>query len=130
MVIRKGYEFLREGEFSPQYLSNMGRRDFIARSVTAGLGLAGVGAVAKMGIGAAYAADRPLTPTVYQWIQNFHPAISDVNARFPGINNQVAPVEGFGIERFVAEAKNKESTWDVYVGQTPSWRCRPWSRPM
>ncbi len=119
MVIRKGYEFLREGEFSPQYLSNMGRRDFIARSVTAGLGLAGVGAVAKMGIGAAYAADRPLTPTVYQWIQNFHPAISDVNARFPGINNQVAPVEGFGIERFVAEAKNKESTWDVYVGQTP-----------
>ena len=42
-----------------------------------------------------------------------------VNAKFPGINYQIAPVEGFGIERFVAEAKNKESTWDVYVGQTP-----------
>ena len=38
---------------------------------------------------------------------------------FPGINYQIAPVEGFGIERFVAEAKNGESTWDVYVGQTP-----------
>jgi multiple sugar transport system substrate-binding protein len=28
-------------------------------------------------------------------------------------------VEGFGIERFVAEGKNQESTWDVYVGMTP-----------
>ena len=34
-------------------------------------------------------------------------------------NYQIAPVEGFGIERFVAEAKDKRSTWDVYVGQTP-----------
>ncbi len=39
--------------------------------------------------------------------------------QFPGINYQIAPVEGFGIERFVAEAKNKQSSWDVYVGQTP-----------
>ena len=37
----------------------------------------------------------------------------------PGLNYQIAPVEGFGIERFVAEAKDKQSTWDVYVGQTP-----------
>ncbi|MEM7275536.1 MAG: hypothetical protein AAF547_20840, partial [Actinomycetota bacterium] len=42
-----------------------------------------------------------------------------MNEEFPGINYQIAPVEGFGIERFVAEAKNGESTWDVYVGQTP-----------
>ena len=85
----------------------------------AGLGLAGVGAVAKTGIGSAFAQDRPLTPTFYQWIEDLHPGIPAVNAKFPGINYQIAPVEGFGIERFVAEAKNKESTWDVYVGQTP-----------
>ncbi|MGQ9550629.1 MAG: ABC transporter substrate-binding protein, partial [Roseiflexus sp.] len=35
------------------------------------------------------------------------------------MNFQIAPVQGFGIERFVAEAKNQESTWDVYVGMTP-----------
>ena len=70
-------------------------------------------------MGSALAADRPLTPTFYQWIENLHPGIPAVNARFPGINYQIAPVEGFGIERFVAEAKNKQSTWDVYVGQTP-----------
>jgi multiple sugar transport system substrate-binding protein len=95
------------------------RREFITRSLVTGLGLAGVGAVAKSGIGPAFAADRPLTPTFYQWIQDLHPGIPAVNAKFPGINYQIAPVEGFGIERFVAEAKNKQSTWDVYVGQTP-----------
>jgi len=95
------------------------RRDFIQRSLVAGLGLAGVGAVAKSGVSPAFAADRPLTPTFYQWIQDLHPGIMDVNKKFPGINYQIAPVEGFGIERFVAEAKNGTSSWDVYVGQTP-----------
>ena len=87
--------------------------------MVAGLGLAGVGAAAKTGIGSAFAQDRPLTPTFYQWIEDLHPGIPAVNEKFPGVNYQIAPVEGFGIERFVAEAKNKESTWDVYVGQTP-----------
>ena len=95
------------------------RREFLTRSLVAGLGLAGVGAIAKSGVQPAFAADRPLTPTFYQWIQDLHPGIPAVNAKFPGLNYQIAPVEGFGIERFVAEAKNKESTWDVYVGQTP-----------
>ena len=95
------------------------RRQFLTRSLVAGLGLAGVGAVAKSSMGSAFAADRPLTPTFYQWIQDLHPGIPAVNAKFPGINYQIAPVEGFGIERFVAEAKSGTSTWDVYVGQTP-----------
>src|ERR1700761_4890648 len=95
------------------------RRQFLTRSLVAGLGLAGVGAVAKSSVGSALAADRPLTPTFYQWIQDLHPSIPEVNAQFPGINYQIAPVEGFGIERFVAEAKSGSSTWDVYVGQTP-----------
>jgi multiple sugar transport system substrate-binding protein len=95
------------------------RREFLTRSLAAGLGAAGVGVAAKSVVQPAFAADRPLTPTFYQWIQDLHPAIPEVNKRFPGINYQIAPVEGFGIERFVAEAKNGESTWDVYVGQTP-----------
>jgi multiple sugar transport system substrate-binding protein len=95
------------------------RREFMARSMVAGLGMAGVAATAKMGIGSAFAQDRPLTPTFYQWIEDLHPGIPAVNEKFPGLNYQIAPVEGFGIERFVAEAKNNESTWDVYVGQTP-----------
>ena len=69
--------------------------------------MAGVAATAKSGIGSAFAQDRPLTPTFYQWIEDLHPGIPAVNEKFPGINYQIAPVEGFGIERFVAEAKNK-----------------------
>jgi multiple sugar transport system substrate-binding protein len=95
------------------------RREFITQALVAGLGMAGVGALAKSGIRPAFAADRPLTPTFYQWIQDLHPGIPAVNAKFPGLNYQIAPVEGFGIERFVAEAKGGTSTWDVYVGQTP-----------
>src|SRR5260370_8958775 len=90
------------------------RREFMTRSLVAGLGLAGVGAVARTSIRPAFAADRPLTPTFYQWIQDLHPGIPAVNAKFPGINYQIAPVEGFGIDRFVPQSKNGQSTGHFY----------------
>ncbi|HZQ08505.1 MAG TPA: hypothetical protein VFD70_18130 [Anaerolineae bacterium] len=63
---------------------------------------------------------RALTPTFYQWIIDLHPAVkTDVNPQFPGVNFQIAPVQGFDVARFVAEAKQQQSTWDVYVGTTP-----------
>jgi multiple sugar transport system substrate-binding protein len=68
------------------------------------------------------AASRPLTPTFYQWIVDLHPSLPQVNDAFKStapLNFQIAPVQGFGIDRFVAEAKDKSSTWDVYVGMTP-----------
>jgi hypothetical protein len=119
MTIRKEQEYILQ-EASRQDLrrGRIDRREFLTRSLVTGLSLAGISAAAKTDIGRAWAQDRPLTPTFYQWIEDLHPAIPAVNAKFPGINYQIAPVEGFGIERFVAEAKNKESTWDVYVGQT------------
>ncbi len=120
MTIRKERELLLQEASRLELLrGQIDRREFLTRSLMAGLGMAGVGAVAKGSIMPALAQDRPLTPTFYQWIQDLHPSIPKVNEKFPGINYQIAPVEGFGIERFVAEAKNKESTWDVYVGQTP-----------
>src|SRR5436190_23048433 len=120
MSVRKEREYILQEAARQQLLQgSIDRREFLTRSLVAGLGLAGVGAVAKTGIGSAFADDRPLTPTFYQWIQDLHLGIPAVNAKFPGLNYQIAPVEGFGIERFVAEAKNKQSTWDVYVGQTP-----------
>ncbi len=68
----------------------------------------------------AAAAGRPLTPTFYDWIESLHPAIKGtVNPKFPGLNYQIAPTQGFDVARFVAEAKAGASTWDVYVGMTP-----------
>ena len=110
---------LREASRKQMQQGGINRREFVSRSMVAGLGMAGVGVAAKYGAGPAFAQDRPLTPTFYDWIGNLHPSIPDVNAQFPGINYQIAPVQGFGIERFVAESKNSDSTWDVYVGQTP-----------
>lgn len=68
------------------------------------------------------AASRPLTPTFYQWIVDLHPSLPQVNDAYKAtspLNFQIAPVQGFGIDRFVAEARDKSSTWDVYVGMTP-----------
>lgn len=68
----------------------------------------------------AAAGTRPLTPSFYQWIEDLHPGIKKVvNPTFPGLNYQIAPVQGYDISRFVAESKQGQSTWDVYVGMTP-----------
>src|SRR4051812_17446528 len=73
--------------------------------------------------GVASAAGRALTPTFYQWIYDLHPDIpKGINKDFAKthkLDAKIAPVAGFGIERFLAEAKQKKSTWDVYVGTTP-----------
>jgi ABC-type glycerol-3-phosphate transport system substrate-binding protein len=119
MTIRKEQDCIQQAAREQLRGEAVDRREFLTQSLVAGLGLAGVGAVARTGIAPALAADRPLTPTMYAWIRDVNPGISAVNAKFPGMNFQIAPVEGFGIERFVAEAKDKTSTWDVYVGATP-----------
>lgn len=119
------------------------RRQFFQSMVTAGLGLGGVAVLAACGAPpqptaapptaapaaptamppapttAPAAGSRVLTPTFYDWIMNLHPSIPNINKAFGDVNAQIAPTQGFDIARFVAEAKNQESTWDVYVGDTP-----------
>jgi multiple sugar transport system substrate-binding protein len=120
MTERKELEYVLQQASREQLLrGKIDRRTFLERSLVAGLGMAGVAAGTKLGMGSAFAQDRPFTPTFYDWIEQLHPGIPAVNAKFPGMNYQIAPTQGFGIERFVAEAKAGESTWDVYVGQTP-----------
>jgi len=131
------YSQLQQGRIS--------RRQFMQALAATGLGAVGVSVLAACGTPAptaapaaaptaaptaapaaaataapAAAAERPLTPTFYQWIEDLHPAIKGtVNPQFPGINYQIAPTQGFDVARFIAEAKSGESTWDVYVGMTP-----------
>src|SRR5690349_14135213 len=91
MTIRKEQEYLLQETALRQLRRGMlDRRQFIQRTVMTGLGLAGVGALARGGaIGTAFAQDRPLTPTFYQWIEDLHPGIPTVNGQFPGINYQI-----------------------------------------
>jgi ABC-type glycerol-3-phosphate transport system substrate-binding protein len=94
------------------------RRQFIQAMIMLGLGAAGIGALGAPSL-TALAQDRPLTPTFYQWIIDLHPGVQDVNKTFKDLNFQIAPVQGFDVARFIAEGKNQQSTWDVYVGMTP-----------
>lgn len=65
-------------------------------------------------------ATRTLTPTYYDWILSLYPPIPAISDDFGSeVNVEQSPTEGFGIERFVAEAREQDSTWDIYVGQTP-----------
>lgn len=113
-------------EVSPRF----GRRELLRRAAALGLAgpalaslLAACGGEEEEAAQTAESGGRPLTPTFYQWITNLHPAIEDgVNPDFrknARLDAKIAPVQGFGIERFVAEARDKSSTWDVYVGMTP-----------
>lgn len=126
---------------------DISRRQFLQNMIVAGMGLGGISALSACGAApaatpaaeapakeeaaapateapkeeapAAAAGTRPLTPTFYQWIVDLHPGLKAVNDSFGDLNFQIAPVAGFDVARFVAEGKNKESTWDVYVGMTP-----------
>ena len=114
----------------------MSRRQFLHNAFAVGLGLGGVSVLASCGAQAPTAAPvqqqeeaaapasssnggRPLTPTFYQWINDLHPSVPAVNSAFGEVDYQIAPVQGFDVARFVAEGKNQNSTWDVYVGMTP-----------
>jgi ABC-type glycerol-3-phosphate transport system substrate-binding protein len=98
------------------------RADVLKRGAVAGASIYGLSTL--FGAGTALAGQaRPLTPTFYQWIYGLYPDIpSKINKDYAKRNKldaKIAPVQGFGIDRFVAEAKKKKSTWDVYVGMTP-----------
>jgi ABC-type glycerol-3-phosphate transport system substrate-binding protein len=111
-------EFLDE-EVTP----GLSRRTLLERGAGTGAALFGVSAL--FGAGSAFAGTqaRALTPTFYQWIYGLYPDIpAKINkdyAERSKLDAKIAPVQGFGIDRFVAEAKKKKSTWDVYVGMTP-----------
>ena len=100
------------------------RRDILRRAALLGISAPVAASLASMaGMSSALAStEGTLSVTYYDWIVNLHPALNtvneDFNATFP-LDAQVAPTQGFGIERFVQEARDGSSTWDTYIGVTP-----------
>jgi hypothetical protein len=100
------------------------RRDILRRAALLGISAPVAASLASMaGMSSALAStEGTLSVTYYDWIINLHPALNavneDFNATFP-LDAQVAPTQGFGIERFVQEARDGTSTWDTYIGVTP-----------
>jgi ABC-type glycerol-3-phosphate transport system substrate-binding protein len=112
-----------EGLLEEELAGGMSRADVLKRGAAAGAGVYGLSALFGAGTALAGMEARALTPTFYQWIYGLYPDIpAKINKDYNKLHRldaKIAPVQGFGIDRFVAEAKKKKSTWDVYVGMTP-----------
>ena len=78
----------------------MSRRAFVQRAAAAGVGLSALGALMASCAGDD-GPDRPLTPAFYDWILSLFPTQAVSDSWDQEVNVQTAPVEGFGIERFV-----------------------------
>jgi len=90
----------------------------MVRGAALGLSATVLGGLAQEGMRTALAQDRDPIFTFYSWMTDLHPTMTDV-AKDNGVTIDVAPTTGFGFDRFVAEAKDKKSTWDAYGGVTP-----------
>jgi multiple sugar transport system substrate-binding protein len=77
-----------------------------------------VAALAQESLRAGSAQEREPISTFYNWMTDLHPMIYVVGEEV-GMRVEVAPTTGFGFDRFVTEAQNQESTWDMYGGVTP-----------
>jgi hypothetical protein len=95
------------------------RRDVIRRGTALGLGGMTLAALSQESLRATLAAEEGSpTVTFYDWMTSLHPAFYDVGDA-TGVAVEIAPVENFGNDRFIAEANDETSTWDVYAGATP-----------
>ncbi len=95
------------------------RRDVLIRGAALGISAPVLAALAQESIRGTLAAEegKP-TATFYDWELNLHPGIYDVGDAV-GVTVEVAPTENFGNDRFIAEANDETSTWDMYGGVTP-----------
>jgi multiple sugar transport system substrate-binding protein len=95
------------------------RRDVLIRGAALGLSAPVLAALAQETIRGTLAAEEGSpTATFYDWELNLHPGIYDVGDA-QGVTVEVAPTENFGNDRFIAEANDESSTWDMYGGVTP-----------
>lgn len=95
------------------------RREVLVRGAALGLSAPVIAGLAQETMRATLAAEegKPVA-TFYDWELNLHPGIYDVGDR-EGVTVEVAPTENFGFDRFIAEANDQTSSWDMYGGVTP-----------
>lgn len=114
--------------FADALAGRIDRRELVKRAAALGLSAPVIAALGQETVRGALAAEEGnLNVTYYQWIVDLHSPLQQVNEDFATtleeqgmtLNAEVAPVEGFGFQRFLAESQNETSTWDAYIGVTP-----------
>lgn len=104
--------------FRDAIAGKLSRRELFVRGTALGLSATVLGGLMQEGMRSALAQDRDPIFTFYSWMTDLHPTMNDV-AKDNGVTIDVAPTTNFGFDRFVAEAKDKKSSWDAYGGVTP-----------
>lgn len=94
------------------------RREVMKRGAALGLSATVVAALSQEALRSALAQERDMIFTVYQWQFDLHPTWTTVMEENE-VQVDIAPVAGFSLDRFVAEAQEQKSTWDAYTGVTP-----------
>jgi hypothetical protein len=114
--------------FTAAFAGRIDRRALLKRAAAVGISAPVAAALAQETLRGALAAKEGQLNVVYdQRIIGLHPPIQAINNDFNNtlqaqgmrLNADVAPVNGFGYDRFIAEAKQGTSTWDVYIGVRP-----------
>lgn len=108
----------KQALFRDALAGRLTRREVMRRGTALGLSAMVLGALTQESLRGALAQDRDPIATFYSWMTDLHPDVYGV-AEDTGMTIEVAPTEGFGFDRFVAEAKESKSTWDLYAGVTP-----------
>jgi len=105
--------------FADALAGRIDRRALLARAAALGVSAPVAAALAQESVRGVLASEegKP-SSTFYSWMLNLHPDIPVVGEE-QGVTVQTAPTENFGFDRFVAEANQKNSTWDSYGGVTP-----------
>ncbi|HEX2280188.1 MAG TPA: hypothetical protein VHG52_00370, partial [Thermomicrobiales bacterium] len=109
--------------FADALAGRINRRTVLRRAAALGLTAPVIAALANETARPALAGEEgTLEITYYNWIIDLHPGIEQINAEFSGnfpVVAEIAPTANFGIDRFLAEAAEQTSTWDMYIGVTP-----------
>jgi ABC-type glycerol-3-phosphate transport system substrate-binding protein len=105
--------------FADALAGRIDRRTLLVRAAALGISAPVAAALAQESVRGALASEegKPST-TFYAWMLRLHPTITTVGEE-QGVSVETAPTENFGFDRFIAEANQKDSTWDSYGGVTP-----------
>jgi multiple sugar transport system substrate-binding protein len=109
--------------FADALAGRIDRRTLLGRAAALGLSAPVAFSLANETARTALAGNEGnLEITYYNWILSLHSPVELVNAEFSEtfpLTAEIAPTENFGIDRFLTEAAEQTSTWDMYIGVTP-----------
>lgn len=100
------------------------RREVMVRGAALGLSGMALAALSQETLRATLAQDRDPIANFYDWQLRLHPTLFTIGEE-QGVIVEEAPSVDFSYDRFIVEANDSMSTWDLYAGVTPFLEMKP-----